>query len=229
MKRPFLILVICTILPCFVYSQTDTAAAPPAPPAASETTETDDDGSAPGTWMFAASGGWTFPFEPASFADHYKTNYNLGEGFAYALPAGDVGYGEVGVMFHYYSVLLSKSGFRKANDLPDTTDVYGTPGNVITGMLQFRGVLGSKESVAPYFTVGIGLYHIYLPAVGIVNSTEYRAGYHEITFGWSAGLGLDVPVSDRFTLFADGKFILGVTETNGHKLFTAGGGFRYTM
>ena len=216
MNRPLLVLLSCLILPSVLFSQTDTAAAVTESP------------SVPGTWEVVAAGGWTFPYEPSEFKDHFKTNFNFGGGIAYSLPPGDVGYGEVSLLFHYYNALFTRSGFRTANNLPASAKVYGYPGDIFTGMVQFRGVFAtSKDKIAPYFTTGLGFYHIALPALGIENTpAPLYEEYKKSTIGWSVGLGVDVPVMERVTLFADGKFLLGVTETNGHKLFTAGGGVR---
>ena len=53
--------------------------------------------------------------------------------------------------------------------------------------------------------------------------------YENPTVGGSVGLGLDVAAGSNLTVFIDGKFVLGVTETNGHKLFTGGAGLRYRL
>ena len=65
-----------------------------------------------------------------------------------------------------------------------------------------------------------------LPALGLENGATLYEEYEKSSFGWTVGLGVDVRVSERLTLFGEGKFLLGVTETNGHKLFSAGGGVR---
>jgi hypothetical protein len=218
MKRPLLIFLISLFLPSFLFSQTDTTAAAEEP-------------SVPGTWDVVATGGWTIPFEPSEFSDYFKVNYNFGGGIAYAFPPGDAGYGEVSLMLHYYNVLFTHTGFRTAMGLPPTTNVYGYQGDVFTSMVQFRGVFAkSKENIAPYFTTGIGFYHIALPELGIVGSTApLYDGFKKSAFGWSVGLGVDIPATDRLTLFVDGNFVLGITETNGHKLFATGGGIRYKL
>ncbi|HLF14463.1 MAG TPA: hypothetical protein VI932_06210 [Bacteroidota bacterium] len=219
MKRPPLILLLCLILPSVLFSQTDTAAAATEEPSVS------------GIWVAVAAGGWTIPFEPSEFKDQFKPNFNFGGGIAYSLPPGEAGYGEVSLLFHYYNVLFSRSDFTTANNIPASATVYGYPGDIFTAMVQFRGVFaGSRDNIAPYFTTGMGFYHIALPALGIENAAApISEEYKKSTFGWSVGLGVDVPVMDRLTFFADGKFLLGVTETNGHKLISVGGGVRVTL
>jgi hypothetical protein len=224
MKRPlmiFLVFMICLILPPSVFSQKDTTVAAGIP----------EEPSVPGTWEMVVSGGWTFPFEPAEFKDYFKTNYNFGGGLAYAFAPGTAGYGEVSLLLHYYNVLFTHTGFRTAFDLPSNTNVYGYQGDVFTGLVNFRGVFASsKGRIAPYFSAGVGFFHVALPGLGIVGSTTpLYEGYKKSAFCWSTGLGVDIPVMDRFKIFVDGNFVLGVTETNGHKLFAAGGGVRYTL
>lgn len=216
MKRPLFAVLLCALLPALLHAQADTAAAP------------EDDAGVPGTWRVVASGGWTFPAEPSGFADHFKTNYNFGGGIAYALPPGGAGYGEVSLLVHYYNVLFTRSGFRAANNLPANASVYGYPGDVLTAMLQFRGVLSDGGApVAPYFTAGFGFFHIALPALGVTGApAPLVPEYTKNTIGWSVGLGADVRVNEMLTLFGEGRFLLGVTETNGHKLVGAGGGVR---
>ncbi|HLB00881.1 MAG TPA: hypothetical protein VJO14_05810 [Bacteroidota bacterium] len=216
MKHRFLLTLMLLGLPSLLYSQTDTTGA------------AQENDATPGTWMIVASAGWTFPAEPREFKDQFKINYNFGGGIAYSMSPGDVGYGEVSLLLHYYNTLFSRSGFRTANNLPTGTGVYGYPGDVYTGMLQFRGVYGtSKESIAPYFTMAIGVLHLALPQRGLTTPpTVLYKEYTTTTFGWAAGLGVDVPVTDWYTLFVDGKFLLGVTGTSGHRLFSAGGGIR---
>lgn len=220
MKHPLLTALCILLLASTGFAQTDSAAAP-----------ADDALEVPGTWMVVASGGWTFPYEPKAFDEHFKTNFNFGGGIAYAMAPGEVGYGEVSLLFHYYNVLFTRSGFRAANAIPDNVAVYGYPGDVFTGMLQFRGVYGSSmDRIAPYFTIGVGVFHVATPGLGIVNQARPLFDeYTSTTVGWSVGLGVDVPVMSRITLFGDGRFLLGATETNGHKLFQAGGGVRYKL
>ena len=215
MKRPLLIVMCCLILPTLIFAQADS------------TTVAIDEMEVPGTWEVVASGGWTFPYEPAQFNDHFKTNFNFGAGIAYLFPPGEKGSGEVSFLLHYYNVLFTRSGFRTANGLPINAKVTGYPGDVYTAMVQFRGVLATPESsVRPYFATGIGFFHIALPALGLENGATLYEEYEKSSFGWTVGLGVDVRVSERLTLFGEGKFLLGVTETNGHKLISAGGGVR---
>jgi hypothetical protein len=216
MKHPLLMLALFLTLPTFLISQTDTTAAT----AGEETT--------PGTWMIVASGGWTFPTEPPEFTEHFKTDYNFGGGIAYAMSPGESGYGEVSLLLHYYNVLFTRSGFRAANNLPAGTGVYGYQGDVYTGMLQFRGVYSKAEgNIAPYFTTGVGVYHIALPERGLTTPpTVLFEEEKTTTFGWYVGLGVDAPLMERYTLFFDGKFLMGVQGTSGYRLFSAGGGIR---
>lgn len=221
MKRPLLIAMFCLIVPTLLFAQAESAAA------ADSAGMVLDEMEVSGTWEVVASGGWTFPYEPATFSDHFKTNFNFGAGIAYLFPPGEKGYGEVSFLLHYYNVLFTRSGFRTANGLPANARVTGYPGDVYTAMVNFRGVLATPESsVRPYFATGIGFFHIALPALGLENGATLFEEYKKSNFGWSVGLGVDVRVHDRLTLFGEGRFLLGVTETNGHKLFSAGGGVR---
>jgi opacity protein-like surface antigen len=212
MKHPFLIILMLLSIPSCLFAQADTTAA-----------EMVDD-SVPGTWMVVASGGWTFPTAPVEFKEHFKTDYNFGGGIAYSMSPGSSGYGEVSLLLHYYNVLFTHSGFRTANSIPAATEVY-------TAMLQFRGVYSTSEgNIAPFFTMGIGLYHVALPERGLTTPpTVLFDEQKETTFGWSVGLGVDVPVTDRATLFIDGKFLLGVSGSSGYRLFSGGGGVRFQI
>jgi len=220
MKPRILILTILLALPAALFAQADTAAA------AAAAMEMDD--AVPGTWTVVASGGWTFPAEPPEFKDHFKTNYNFGAGIAYQMSPGNVGYGEVSLQLHYYNLLFTRSGFRKANNIPGASEIFGYPGDVYTGMVEFRGVYGtSKESISPFFTTAVGVCHIALPQRGI--TTPLTVLFDEVkktTFAWSVGLGVDLPLMEKYTLFVDGKFLLGVSGASGYRLFSGGGGVR---
>ncbi len=218
MKSLLLIFMSCLLIPSALVAQADTAVAVPPPI---------EDLSVPGTWEVVAAGGYTIPFDPSEFKDQFDPSYNFGGGIAYSLAPGEVGYGEVSFLVHYYNVLFSESSFIEANNLPANAVVYGYPGDVVTGMVQFRGVFApTKDKIAPYFTTGIGYYYMALPALGVEGSAPIVEELKTSAFGWSAGLGVDVPVMDKLTFFVDGKFVLGVTGDNGHKLITAGGGVR---
>ncbi len=221
--KPLLLIVVCLLLcpliPSALVAQTDTAAAVAPIPEIS----------VPGTWEVVAAGGYTWPFEPSEFNDQFDPSFNFGGGIAYSLPPGEAGYGEISFLVQYYNVLFAEDAFREANGLPANAVIYGYPGDILTGMLQFRGVYATtKDRIAPYFTAGIGYYYMALPALGVEGApAPIVEEFTSSSVGWSVGLGVDVPVMDRLTLFADGKFILGVTGDNGHKLFTAGGGIRF--
>jgi opacity protein-like surface antigen len=238
MKRLLFIACCCLIVPSFAFAQekTDTTkaaapAAPVTPVATPAAVPTPDEEAQPGTWNIVALGGWTIPYEPDELKNQFKASYNVGGGFAYLLPPGDLGYGEISLMAHYYNLAFNEADFKTAYDIPTTATVYGFQGDIYTGMAQFRGAYGKmNEGVAPYFTAAFGLYHIALPALGVEGQpAPVVEEYKKTTIGWSVGLGCDVAVTGNITLFADGKFLLGVTETNGHKMITAGAGLRYKL
>src|SRR3989304_9675280 len=106
MKHRFLLTLMLLGLPSLLYSQTDTTGA------------AQENDATPGTWMIVASAGWTFPAAPPEFKDQFKINYNFGGGIAYSMSPGDVGYGEVSLLLHYYNTLFSRSGFRTPTTLP---------------------------------------------------------------------------------------------------------------
>lgn len=216
MNRLFSLIFLAIFLPFSMFSQSGIV----------ETDAMDD--ATPGVWRVVAGGGVAIPFEPGNFDDYFKPGYSFGGGLTYAFSPGDVGYGEVSLTASYYNLSFDDAGFVTANNLPGTAVVYGYPGDVFSAMVGFRGVFAtSVESVAPFFTMGVGMFHIALPQMGVENVVvPIVEEYKKTTFGWSVGLGVDVPVTGNFTFFVDGRFLLGTTETNGHKLFTAGGGLR---
>jgi opacity protein-like surface antigen len=238
MKRLFYIAFYCLFVSSFVIAQekTDTTkppAAPVATPAAvvpSQPDQMEMEGE-PGAWNIVALGGYTIPYEPDELKDQFKASYNGGVGIAYLLPPGDQGYGEISLMLHYYNLSFNEEDFRTAYGVPAGSTVYGYEGDIYTGMAQFRGVFGkANQGVAPFFTAAFGLYHIALPALGVEGQPEPLVEeYEKTTIGWSVGLGCDVAVTGNLTLFVDGNFLLGVTETNGHKMLTAGAGLRYKL
>lgn len=229
MKRLLLTAFSVLMVASVAFAQTDTTAA------ADPALEFDEN---PGIWNVVALGGWTIPYEPDEIKNQFKASYNFGGGIAYLLPPGEAGYGEVSLMVHYYNLGFNEEDFRTAYGVPANAEVYGYQGDIYTGFAQFRGVYGKpNQGVAPYFTAAFGLYHIALPELGILAGPVPTAGgtavmvekYEKTTVGWSVGLGCDAAVTGNITFFVDGKFLLGVTETNGHKMFTAGAGLRYKL
>jgi opacity protein-like surface antigen len=204
------------------------AVAPLATPATVSAPEMTEMEGEPGSWNIVALGGYTIPYEPEELKDQFKPSYNGGVGIAYLLPPGEHGYGE---MLHYYNLSFNEEDFRTTYGVPANAVVYGYEGDIYTGMAQFRGVFGkANQGFAPFFTAAFGLYHIALPALGIEGQAEpVIEEYEKTTVGWSVGLGCDVAVTGNLTLFADGKFLLGVTGSNGHKIITAGAGVRYKL
>jgi opacity protein-like surface antigen len=235
MKRLLFIAFYCLFVPLIVSAQekpdtTKPPAAPVATPAQVSAPQTTEMEGEPGTWNIVALGGYTIPYEPDELKDQFKGSYNGGVGLAYLLPPGEQGYGELSLMVHYYNLTFNEADFRTAYGVPANATVYGYEGDIYTGMAQFRGVFGkANQGIAPFFTAAFGLYHIALPASGIEGQAPLVEEYEKTTVGWSVGLGCDVAVTGNITLFADGKFLLGVTETNGHKMITAGAGLRYKL
>ena len=161
MKHILTVILITVFLSPLLPAQTDTVPTEPEDPGVS------------GTWEVVAGGGMSVPFEPEHYDDAFKNGYYFGGGLAYSLPTGDLGYGEISLMVQYYNTPFDDATFIEGNGLDSAANVYGYPGDVFTAMAQFRGVFaGSKETIAPFFTMGVGMFHIAVPEMGVFGSAE---------------------------------------------------------
>jgi hypothetical protein len=140
-------------------------------------------------------------------------------GAGYSLPPGDMGYVELTAWFLYGNTPFDEGGFAPDYGLAGNTTAVSSPGDLFLGQVGFRGVFASSNTApAPYFTLGMGFYHVSVPEIYVSGAQNFTVPeYAESAFGWSAGLGVDIPLSEKLVLFADGKFILGVTGEGGTK------------
>jgi hypothetical protein len=94
---------------------------------------------------------------------------------------------------------------------PDPVD--GTPldieGSKVTsfGLEASLGNLPGTTGIAPYFVAGVGSYKV----------KNDDTGYESSKFGWSAGLGLGIGLSPKFSLDVRGKAIVAPQKEGGSK------------
>ena len=75
------------------------------------------------------------------------------------------------------------------------------------GLEASLGNLPGTTGIAPYFVAGIGSYKV----------KNDDTGYESSDFGWSAGLGLGIGLSPKFSLDIRGKAIVAPQEEGGSK------------
>jgi opacity protein-like surface antigen len=107
-------------------------------------------------------------------------------------------------------VLEPYVSFAKWGEPDPVDDVeLGIVGSKVTsfGLEASLGNLPGIKGIAPYFVAGIGSYKV----------KNEDTGYESSKFGWSAGLGLGIGLSPKFSLDVRGKAIVAPQEEGGSK------------
>jgi hypothetical protein len=151
--------------------------------------------------QISISGGVGFPILPNPFPDNWKRGFGFEIGYGFVFNRGDIGYASV-----YGAIEYNQFSFLEQNNR------QGSSLSVITGMVNFKGAFSSSSSLpAPYFLLGIGVLNRTTEDHRILNSIKKS----KPGFAWQAGVGMEFPATDAVTVFAEGKFVLGIISDPG--------------
>ena len=194
MNRCFCIFFCCIAISTTLFSQTDTL----------PNMERD----------ISVSAGISYPSLPGDFKQYWKKGVNISGEFGYSFQPGSIGYSILVVELTFNNFSFDETGFRNSLDTSkQSLSLSGDPTKIFTAMMIYKGVFSTtKESIAPYFLLGVGYF--YLSSGGITvpgDSTLQKAGDTQSSIAWSVGAGVDAPLTDRISVFLQGKFILGAT------------------
>ena len=204
-----------------------------------QTTDTTQQ-SAPLDQEVTAFGGPSIPYLPQDFHDIWKKGWNAGVGYGISFAPGSIGYGAVyaTVAFDRFAVdvpsyrnwWLGQTGLSRTDQSTIQNAPLSARGAVksVTAMLNFKGSFSStKQSIAPYFLLGVGYIHYAVDSVSLVGASQFSVGgQSESAFAWTFGVGVEVPVFTSFAIFAEARSVIGVVS-NTRQYFPVSGGIRY--
>ena len=176
-------------------------------------------------------GGLSIPYLPLEYRTYWKGGYNVGGGFGFSLEPGEVGYGMLFATIEY-----GRTNFdaKKYNDslkvLYPSDTAIGGPTKLLNIMLNFKGSFSStKKTVAPYFLIGIGFMYYTVAEISVIPDNSLTiVGVNKGAFSWSAGVGVEVPVTESVKAFVQAKSLLGVSNPT-RQYFPITFGLSYTM
>ena len=176
------------------------------------------------------SGGASYPYLPVETRDYWKTGWSIGAGYGVSFEPGEVGYGSLLATVEYTRFAFNQSRFASGNNLTHPNLLISrNPSNAFTLLVNFKGtffVVG-QHSIRPYFLLGVGYTNVFIASVGVSGDTTFSVeSQSQSCVAWSAGLGLEYPVTDSFTAFVQGKSILGVADPT-RQFFPVSTGIRY--
>ncbi|TAK64283.1 MAG: hypothetical protein EPO24_03480 [Bacteroidetes bacterium] len=179
---------------------------------------------------FSLSAGIPFSYTPEEFSDGWKQGRNIGIGGGLVFPAGDLGYSTVyltieNANFSYDEAGLAEWKTRHGIALQSSHDDL----NVTSFFIDYKGTFaGSRNSIAPYFLIGIGVNSVADESAYLIDSvgTPINDIKDGLGIAWRAGAGIDVPLVESLAIFGEGKFIVAV---NKFQYFTLGGGIRWKL
>ena len=176
------------------------------------------------------SGGISYPYLPGDLKNYWKTGWNSGVGYGVSFTPGDDGYGTVYADLEMARFAFDPAGFRSGMKLDATSNILTHNASTVYAlMLNFKGTFSSfQKRVSPYFLIGIGFSSQYQ------GSIQYATGGDTVTvgsinvntFAWSAGIGLEVPLTESIAVLVQAKSILGVTDPT-RQYFPVSTGIRY--
>jgi opacity protein-like surface antigen len=188
-------------------------------------------------------GGTSLPYLPLEFRTYWKNGWNAGVGYGYSFAPGSFGYGAVYATVDYSRFILNGTAYRDSmlapldqSNLPPeaaalkTAPISGGSTKILTVMLNFKGSFAAtKNSIAPYFLLGVG--YMYYSAEDVTADTVqmYRIpGKTSSAFGWTFGIGVEASITESIGVFVQGKSVLGVVDKT-RQYFPLSAGVRIRM
>lgn len=175
----------------------------------------------------SVSGGITFPSRPLEFKNFWKKGFSAGAGYGIVVGTGDVGYSVVQAEVEYSSFAFNADSARRILELGQTAIVGGSAVNVLSLFINYRGTFAASHgSIGPYLILGVGVMN-YLQKDITADGTPQTdvPNVSRTSAAWQAGLGVNIPFTDNFVLFVEGKSVIGLIE-DGKQYFPICAGIR---
>lgn len=176
-------------------------------------------------------GGISYPYLTTEFRDNWKKGLNLGVGYGYSLNPGNLGYGVVFATFDFSRFNLDHAKYDSVKMLTPSGNISsGGEVNVFSVMMNIKGAFSpSKNTVAPYFLIGVGYVNFARRSITVAPDTTLDVQSENVSaFAWSFGVGVEVPVTASTAFFVQGKSTLAVTDPT-RQYFALSAGARIRM
>ncbi|MBI4547968.1 MAG: outer membrane beta-barrel protein [Ignavibacteriae bacterium] len=202
MKSLLVVIVYTLITSPLIFAQADTAIS----------TETPKD---PELYLF---GGVGIPYLPEEFNQYWKPAWNIGGGYGWSFPPGELGYATVSATVEYSRFAFDSAGVSSRIRAIDTSYKNlistGRPTSIFNVMVNFKGSFSpAKQSIAPYFILGIGYMYFNAGSVTVTGDTTFTLGKEKKSaFSWTAGVGVEVPIIESVSVFVQAKSLLGAID-----------------
>jgi opacity protein-like surface antigen len=173
------------------------------------------------------SGGISLPYLPEETRHYLKTGWNAGVGVGMSFKPGSMGYGSVEATIDFNRFAFDNLAFQKT--LPQSNiAVSRNPTTALTFMLNLKGTFFvMNKSIAPYFLLGIGGSALSVGDIVVSGDTSFTlAGNKRTAFAWTAGVGIDVPITNTFSMFVQGRSLLIVMDES-RQYFPLSAGIRF--
>jgi hypothetical protein len=131
------------------------------------------------------------------------------------------------VVLEYSRFAFDVTAFRTKQDLlQKNVTVTRNPVRMIDFLLTYKGSFSpSKKTFAPYFLLGVGLTNLSAGSIDVTGDTAFTvSGQSRSAFAWSAGVGVEMPITESIGFFVQGKSVLGVMDQT-RQYFPVSGGF----
>ena len=177
------------------------------------------DSSVSKTPEYFISGGMAIPSLPYPFKTVWKTGFDISGGYGYSFQPGSWGYGTVSGAIEYDQFPFDRDGFIRELNLNTNVPIDGGATIAITVMATVKGTFAAtKNVIAPYFLFGLGYMNVTSGEITWKGVTA-RPKESKSGFAYQLGAGLDIPTSERVTIFLEGKFFMGLTSSPGRQYF----------
>ena len=202
MKSLWVICLFTIIASPFIIAQPDTSESP----------------STPKDTEFYLYGGVGIPYLPDEFNDYWKTGMNIGGGYGWSFAPGELGYATVLATAEYSRFAFDSAGVSSTIRAIDTSyknlTSIGRPTSIFSVLLNFKGSFSpTKKSIAPYFILGVGYMYFNVGSVSVEGDTTFTLSREKKSaFSWTAGVGIEVPISESIDIFVQAKSLLGAID-----------------
>jgi len=173
------------------------------------------------------TGGIAFPYLPSEFKNYWKEGWSAGLAYGYSLPQGKAGTSSLSASAEFSRFAADRT--KLFADFPSIV-TSTNPSTVVTVMVNYRGTFSSmSKAIQPFIILGIGFFHSEQGAIAVaVPADEVPGGEVSNGIAWTAGVGLTIPVNEKFECFLQGRSLLAVAKPVRQSFpLTAGIRYRY--
>jgi opacity protein-like surface antigen len=184
-------------------------------------------------------GGLSYQYLPLEFRDYWKNGWNGAIGYGLSFTPGAIGYGAIFAALEYNRFAFDEAGYRAAMTEKYPAQQAAIQNGEITRrgttsianlMVFFKGSFSAtKQSPAPYFLIGAGLARLSTDSIAIKGTNAFSVSDESQTaFTWSAGLGVEIPVTAQLGIFIQGRTVIGIFDRT-RQYFPVSGGIKMKM